>query len=313
MKFKSILTLLGIVASLSVGTSIASAASGSADTANASAIVTVEPRSHQHATALVPGDLLVYTGKTSAHVTSVEPLNENARTELFIYLDESSRQGALSPHIKELKTFINSLPSNVRVAVGYMRNGGFSLNQAFTSDHDLAAKAVRIPEAVPGINGSPYFALSYLVKHWPSNEQVDRRAVLMLTDGVDRYYADNSSQDPYVDAAVKDAQHYGIVVSSIYLKGAGLYGEGGFSQVMSQSRLMDVAKGTGGEAYFEGLETPVSLTPYLNQFAQRLNRQYRVAFVARPVSGLQPVTFRSEIAGVKVAGPTAVLVKGDRS
>jgi hypothetical protein len=240
-------------------------------------------------------------------------MDSNATTQLFIYLDESSRQGALSPHLREVKTFITSLPANIQVAVGYMRNGGFSLDQAFTGDHEKAASALHVPAAVPGLNGSPYFALSYLVKHWPSHEVVDRRVVLMLTDGVDRYYADSTSQDPYVDAAIKDAQHFGIVVSSVYLKGAGYYGEGGFSQVMSQSRLMQLCEDTGGQAYFEGLQTPVSLTPYLTRFVERLNRQYRLEFIARQNNGLQRVAFRSEVPGVKVSGPTAVLVRSDRS
>jgi hypothetical protein len=194
-----------------------------------------------------------------------------------------------------------------------MRNGGFDLVQGFTAEHSKAAGSIRLPQSTPGINGSPYFALSYLVKHWPSKEQTGRRAVLMLTDGVDRYYTNRSTEDPYVNAAIKDSQHFGVLVYSIYMRGEGLYGSGGWTVNMAQSRLDQVSKATGGEAYFEGFTTPVSLAPYLKQLNQRLNNQYRVTFLADKNSGLQRVEFRSELPGVKIIAPQQVLVKGDHS
>lgn len=304
-----------MLAGILSASSVVWAADAGANTANATAIVTVDAgRSQKPVGPIIAGNLLVYTGKNLARVTSIQPLESNTvKTQLFIYLDDSTRHGAIGPLIPELKNFVSSLPPNFEVAIGYMRNGAYSLVQDFTTDHDKAAQSVRLPVAVPGINGSPYFALSYLVKHWPSTETVDRRAVLMLTDGVDRYYSDSFSQDPYVDAAIKDCQHFGVAVSSVYLNGAGLYAERGFGQNMSQSRLIQVAEGTGGQAYFEGFRSPISLTPYLQQFADRLNRQYRVTFVANENSGLQRVQFRSELPGVKITGPTEVLVRSDRS
>jgi len=286
------------------------AADAGASSASASTIVTVEASKHQAPSPIVADNLLVYTGKKNpARVTSVEPLNTaNVKTQLFIYLDDSSRGGSLGPRLGELKNFVTALPQNTQVAIGYMRNGSYNLVQPFTTDHAQAAQAIRLPVSTPGINGSPYFALSYLVKHWPSKEHVDRKAVLMLTDGVDRYYDSMTSQDPYVDAAIKDCQHFGVLVSSVYFRGAGFYSQHGFGQTMSQSRLMQVSQATGGEAYFEGFNSPVSLTPYLQKFADRLNRQYRVTFEANANAGLQRVAFRSELPGVKVTGPSEVLI-----
>lgn len=285
------------------------AADAGASPASASTIVTVEASKHQTPSPIVADNLLVYTGKNPARVTSVEPLNTaSVKTQLFIYLDDSSRGGSLAPTLGELKNFVTSLPENTQVAIGYMRNGSYSLVQTFTADHAQAAQSIRLPVSTPGINGSPYFALSYLVKHWPSKEHVDRKAVLMLTDGVDRYYDSRTAQDPYVDAAIKDCQHFGVLVSSVYFRGAGFYAERGFGQTMSQSRLMQVSQATGGEAYFEGFNSPVSLTPYLQKFADRLNRQYRVTFEANANAGLQRVAFRSELPGVKVTGPSEVLI-----
>jgi hypothetical protein len=296
---------------------VAKAADADAGTATtAAAIITAEPvHKGEQIKPLIASNVLVYTGKNRARVTSVEPLEgSTAKTQLFIFLDDSTREGAIGPRISELRDFISSLSPNVEVGIGYMHNGAYDLVQPFTSDHKRAAESVRLPQAIPGVNGSPYFALSYLVKHWPKEvsgaapSTADRRVVLMLTDGVDRYYEDNFSQDPYVDAAIKDSQHFGVLVFSIYFRGTGRYSEHGWGQNMSQSRLIQVSQATGGEAYFEEFQSPVSLTPFLQQFQQRLNRQYRVTFVANRNSGLQKVNFRSEVPGVKISGPEQVLV-----
>jgi hypothetical protein len=131
----------------------------------------------------------------------------------------------------------------------------------------------------------------------------------MLTDGVDRYYDNRSTSDPYVDASIKDSQHFGVLVYSIYMHGAGLYSSSSWGVTMAQSRLEQVSKATGGEAYTEGLMSPVSLAPYLSDLTDRLNNQYRITFVASQDAGLQPVQFRTEIPGVKIIAPQKVLVQ----
>jgi hypothetical protein len=124
--------------------------------------------------------------------------------------------------------------------------------------------------AIPGVNGSPYFALSDLVKHWPSKQANRRRAVLMLTDGVDRYFGSATRDDPYVDAATKDALKKSVMVYSIYLQGAGLSGRNGWLTNVAQSRLMEVSQETGGYAYFQGFTDPVTISPFLNDLQDRL-------------------------------------------
>lgn len=170
-------------------------------------------------------DLTALQGNTVKPVVSVERLAGNlADLQLFVLLDDSTRSTSLGVQLPELKRFLKSLPSTTEVAVGYMRNGTFGLAQAFTSDHAKAAAALRLPASIPGENGNPYFALSDLAKHWPSKQFTHRRAVLMLTDGVDRYYSAAMMDDPYVDAAIHDALKQGVMVYSIYLRGAGVYG-----------------------------------------------------------------------------------------
>jgi len=313
------LTLHSLLPGLAVAAMLAAmpsyGASANAGGSSASAIITVKrARAALEVKPLASNDVFAYTGKNRTEVTSLQPLQgDQASMQLFIFLDDSTRSGTLGTQLPELKNFVRSLPASTQVAIGYMRNGGFNLVQGFTTEHEQAANSLRLPQSIPGVNGSPYFALSYLVKHWPSEEQAGRRAVLMLTDGVDRYYENNSTSDPYVDAAVKDSQHFGVLVYSIYMHGAGFYSSSSWGVTMAQSRLDQVSKATGGELYAQGLMSPISLAPYLSELTDRLSNQYRITFVASKDSGLQPVQFRTEVPGVKIIGPQKVLVKADHS
>jgi hypothetical protein len=232
-----------------------------------------------------------------------------ADMQLFVFLDDSTRSSSLGTQLPDLKRFLKSLPPTTQVAVGYMHNGTFALAQAFTADHQQAANALRLPEGIPGENGSPYFALSDLAKHWPSKEPADRRAALILTDGVDRYYDTAIVDDPYVDDAIQDALKSGVTVYSIYLRGAGVYGRSGRAANFAQSRLLEVSQETGGYAYFEGFSDPVTIAPFLSDFHDRLENQYRVTFMALGEHGVQPVKLRTELPGLKVEAPSRIYLR----
>jgi len=255
-------------------------------------------------------DLAVEVDKAPARVTGSKRLTDSlANMQLFVLLDDSTRASGIGTHLSELKNFLGTLPDTTQVAVGYMRNGTFSLAQAFTTDHQKAAGALRLPMAVPGENGSPYFALADLVKHWPSQEATGRRVVLMLTDGVDRYYGTAIVDDPYAEQAVHDALKQDVMVYSIYLHGAGIYGRSGQQTLFAQSRLSEVSKQTGGTAYFQDFTDPVSLAPFLNNFQDRLDHQYQVTIETHSGQGVHPMQVRSELTGVKIEGPTRIYVQ----
>jgi hypothetical protein len=274
-------------------------------------VITVLPAkgSAQPAT-LDPKDVSIQLGKNPASIVGMQRLTGSlADMQLFILLDDSTRSFSLGNHLAELKAFVESLPSATQVAIGYMRNGTFGLVQPFTTDHEIAASALRLPTGVPGENGSPYFALSDLAKHWPSKESTDRRAVLMLTDGVDRYDEIGTIDDPYVDAAVQDSLKDGMLVYSIYLRGAGLLGRRGEVTNFAQSRLMEVSQETGGHAYFQEFSDPVTIAPFLADFQNRLENQYQVTIEAPSGKGAQQVKVRTEVPGLKIEAPTHIFVR----
>jgi hypothetical protein len=256
------------------------------------------------------GDVAMLQGKTPVPILHLQRLAGNlSDMQLFVFLDDSTRSASLGTHLPELKSFLKSLPSTTQVAIGYMRNGTFALAQPFTTDHEIAAASVRLPESLPGANGSPYFALSDLARHWPSKQPSNRRAVLMLTDGVDRYFNSADMDDPYVDAAVRDALKAHVMVYSIYLRGAGRYGHGDWVTNFAQSRLNKVSQETGGNAYFETFSDPVAIAPFLKDLQERFDNQYQMIFAALPQKGVQPVKLRMESPELKVQGPTRIYIQ----
>ena len=258
---------------------------------------------------LQSGDVQVLENNAPAQVVGMQRLAGNlAGMQLFILLDDSTRSQSLSIHLPALRTFLQSLPASTQVAVGYMQSGSFAMTQPFTSDHQKAANSFRLPLSIPGENGSPYFALSDLVQHWPSKEATGRRAVLMLTDGVDRYWGTSVMEDPYMNEAIKGALQKGVMVYSIYLRGSGLYGRSAWVTDFAQSRLIQLTEETGGYAYFEAFSDPVDIEPFLKDLANRLDNQYRITIQAFNRKGVQPVKLRTEMPGLKISGPTRIYV-----
>src|ERR1700688_2826052 len=96
-------------------------------------------------------------------------------------------------------------------------------------------------------NGSPYFSLSDLIKRWP--ESTVRREVLMLSDGIDRYYDSADLADTDLDEAIQNAQRAGILVSAIYTPGVGHFGHSYWQTYWGQLYLAQLSDKTGGEAY----------------------------------------------------------------
>jgi hypothetical protein len=103
----------------------------------------------------------------------------------------------------------------------------------------------------------------------------------MLTDGVDPYNGSTSvmNQDsPYVDAAIKDAQRAGVAIYAIYFGDAGIRGRS--ADFSGQSYLAELAEGTGGVSFWEGVGNPVSMAPFLGQFQRAIAETYVATFNA---------------------------------
>ncbi len=254
-------------------------------------------------------DVIVKQGKQRLQVTEWVPAQgDRAGLELFILIDDASNSN-FGSHLDELRTFIKAQPSTTSVGVGYMRNATVQIEQNFTKDHAAAAKALRLPTGSVGAYGSPYLSVIDLMKRWPDTQ--NRREVVMVTDGIDRARRDSHwrglSVSPDLDSAGKVAMRTGTIIHTIYAPGAGRMNRNYWEATNGQLGIAKLADVTGGEAFFMGLQNPVSFTPYLNELQKILDNQYLLSFTAKPdkKAGLQYVTLSTEIAGVELAAPDA--------
>jgi hypothetical protein len=281
------------------------------ETSTGRAIVTVNIKGAEGVTTVPKQTISVYENRKLQDVAGWVPLRgERSGLQLVVLLDDSSG-GNLGLQLNDIRSFLSGLPPTAQVAIGYMRNGTPNLVQNFTNDHALAAKSLRLPSGNAGINGSPYFCLSDLVKHWPGGDSNVRREVIMVTDGVDRYSgARFDPENPYVQAATSDAQKAGVVVYSIYYRGQGRLDRSFVATDGGQNYLTIVSGATGGKVYLEGFGNPVSFAPFLSDIQRKLQNQYELTYVSAAKPGLQGIRVKTSQPNTSLEYPSRVPVGG---
>jgi hypothetical protein len=272
------------------------------------AIVTVLP-SHpgEDVATISQQDISVkVNGKVTA-VTGWTPVK--GPVELVLLIDGSART-SLGQEFNDISTFVKEMPANTKMTIAYMENGRAAITGPLTLDASQVLNGLRVPSGVPGSNASPYFCLSDLAKHWPSDDTSARRAVVMVTDGVDNYERQYDPDDPYVQTAITDSVRAGLVVYSIYWRDMGRLNSTAYETSAGQNLLSQVAQATGGTSYWEGIGNPVSFAPYFKDLRRRLNHQFALSFEA-PYDGkpkVENVKLEIKTKSVKVDAPQMVFV-----
>src|SRR5581483_4801801 len=174
-------------------------------------VVAVQPAKNSPAPAVTPQDILVSHANQRLAVTNASPVRTSGM-QLWLVIDDGA-SSSIGSQLADLRKFIQQQPASTQVGVGYIHNGFVEPVQPLTTDHVLAAKAVRLPVSEPGISASPYVALVDLIHKWPAAEQA--REVVMITSGIDPDYG-SGPQNPYLAQAIDAAQRSGVVVHSIY-------------------------------------------------------------------------------------------------
>jgi hypothetical protein len=290
------LALSGVVWLCGTGSGFAQQNPPAAGGVPAHTLVTVEARHGSNIPVINREDVMVFEGHDRDTVTDWVPAQgDHAALELMVLLDDGSST-SLGSQLEDIRQFINTQAETTKVGVAYMQNGIARIEANLTSDHAAAAKSLRLPMGIGGANGSPYFSLSDLVKRWPASTA--RREVIMVTDGIDRYYGQGDPEDPYLTEAIDDAVRAGILVSAIYNPGVGHFGHSYWQTYWGQIYLSRLAEETGGEAYYIGFTgAPVSFSPFLDDFSHRLTHQYFLGFLAKPPkkAGWQHVRLSTEV------------------
>ncbi len=279
--------------------------------ADAHTIITVLSKNKEAAPAVLPANVAVKVDGKEASVAAMRHYgSDKANLQLVLLIDDSART-SLGLYLKEMSEFINSLPPNVEIGVAYIDNGGARFVQPFTLDHATAAKQLRLPSGFPGANASPYFALTALMKAWPSAGRGMRREVVMVSNGVDGFYGLRyDPEDPYVNATIKQAQQAGVVIYSIYYKDRGIASRLGVGINSGQNYLIQMSEATGGELYYQGFDNPVSMGPFFEQISRNLQNQYEVG-LSVPVKvrdGLQSLKVKVNVPNTKVNSPSSVFI-----
>jgi hypothetical protein len=215
-------------------------------------------------------DVQLYLNKERTQIAGWKP---GEKLFLAVLIDDSL-DSSIASQWGDLKAFLTSQPASTYISVSYARNGEAMVAQDFTNDHELAAKALRIPLGGGGAFSSPYLALLDLMKRLPAGE---RRSILLFSSGID-YLRGNFPTSPDLTSAIERAQKQNINVWSIYSPDAGHRARGFFLTSQAQSNLSQLSDETGAESYYLGAGTPVTFRPYFDEISAHLSNQYLLSF-----------------------------------
>jgi VWFA-related protein len=302
--FRSGALLLGAIVGFA---SLTLAAKNKTDAAGPSAVVmtiTATAKKDAQPPALTRNDLTLFQGKERVQVADMK---RGDTLRLAVLIDDSLRSSVASQW-NDLRAFLMAQPNTTSVAVAYSRNGSVTVAQDFTTDHALAAKAVRMPLGNLSVATSPYLALQDWIKRWPDGSE--RSSILLFSSGIDYFRGGPASVDPDLDATIEHAQKKNINIWSIYVPDGGRRGRGSFAGFNWQSNLSRISVETGGQAYFLGLGMPVNLKPYFDEIERNLNNQYLLAFAGNggQKGKFERVKVTTEVANVQFLTPSEVFL-----
>lgn len=280
------------------------------------ALVTVLPnKSGEQTMNITKQDISqINVGGKNAQVTGFGHLGANNPVELVILID-SSAGSSFGTQMSSIKKFVQEMPPNTKMAIAYMQNGAAVFSgQQFSSDPSQVLKGLHLPSGFFGINASPYFSLSDLAKHWPSNNPSARRIVAMITDGVDYYNLRYDPQDPYVRAAIDDSVRNGLSVYAMYWADNNRISRMGWAQDAGQNLLLELTSATGGHSYWQGYGNPVSFQPYFQDLRRRLENQFGLEFAVQLNSKdnspqIERLNLKINAPNAKVDAPQKVFVR----
>src|SRR5882757_7233836 len=209
--------------------------------------------------------------------TQIADWKHDGKLYLAVLIDDSL-DNVIANQWNDLKAFFGAQPDNTYISVSYARNGTAMLAQDFTNDHELAAKALRLPIGGGSAFSRPYLALLDLMKRLPSS--ADRRSILLISSGIDYFRGDFGTRSPDLDSTISRAQKQNINVWTIYAPDAGHRARGFFLTFRAQSSLSQLSDETGAESYYLGTGAPVTLKPYFDELSMHLSNQYLLTFKA---------------------------------
>ena len=210
--------------------------------------------------------------------------------------------------MKGVGDFIRSLPEGSRVFVGYIRAGSLDVRQKFTTDLERAASSLRPPVSFASAAPSnPYIEIIDSLKRFES-QPAGRRAMLLVSDGLDYSRGfDTVSVVQSIDLqrAINEAQRRGVAVYSLYAPSViAAVRTNHLLAAGAQSSLERLSEETGGRAYFQGLDAPVSYEPFLKDVSTSLARQLALTYLStNPKKGFRRIEIRTDRDDIEISYP----------
>lgn len=261
--------------------------------------------------ALSKADVNVDEGKQKREVTNWIPAQgDKAGLLLAIVIDDADTTDVAS-QLGDLRNFVTAQPKTTNIGVFYASNGAIQTASQFNQDHEAVAKTLRMPLGYTGAYSSIYLSVMNLIKGWPATGA--RREILLIADGIDRFRGDYPLS-PDVDATVDNAQKAGIMIHTLFANGVGRAGRNSFRVSLGQSNLSKISDATGGESFFQGFQTPVSFSPFLQQLDMVLKNQYWLSYAterSKKAKGeLRKFRVRTEQKEVELSSADRIFVPG---
>nr|MDQ3817964.1 hypothetical protein [Acidobacteriota bacterium] len=215
---------------------------------------------------------------------------------------------SVSNEIATIKEFINHLPRESRVLIGYIRNGSLEVRQTFTADRERAVAALRIP--LGSASAAPYNPYVEIVEGLRRFEAMPkgRRALLVVSDGLDISRGLDSSQPSQsidLDRAIKEAERQGVAIYSFYAPSVTLDRLGNLRLVgNAQGSLERLSDETGGRAFFQGTGAPVSFDAFLKELAGSFQRQIALTYLSTHSNkGFHRIEISSDMKNIVIDHP----------
>lgn len=251
------------------------------------------------------GEIIVNEDEDDQVVLSIRSVSNTPLSLAVLIQDDLSSN--INLQLKEIKNFIRNLPKGSRVMVSYLRSGTMEVRQKFTDDLNEAADSIRIVTSSSSVAPrSPFDGVYDTVKKFDALP-TGRRAILLISDGLDisnGFSSSSPSQSLDLDKAILRAQRNGVAVYSFYATAS--LTESGNSRLIlnAQGSLSKLAEETGGRAFFQGTFTPVSFDPFFKDLNLLLNRQFALTYLSTHLKkGYHKVKVISTNPEVKIEHP----------
>lgn len=257
------------------------------------------------------GQIVVEEDQESQIILSIRSVSNNPLALAVLIQDDLSSDVNLQ--LKKIKEFIRGLPKGSRIMVAYLRSGSLDIEQKFTDDLEKAADSIRIVAGTAGVAPrNPYDGVIDTLKRFEGLPN-GRRAILLLSDGLDISNGFSSSipgQSLDQDKAVRRAQRNGVAIYSFYASAS--FTENGNPNLIlnAQSSLNKLSEETGGRAFFQGTFTPVTFEPFFKDLNLLLNRQFALTYLSTHLKkGYHRVKVYSTNPEIKIEHPKGYYYK----